>query len=191
MNDIEAIVSKSEQCIRGGIEAGDAGKRSKAIDLYHKAMTIYPKSPWALYEISLDWYQFELVPQNQLFGNESYYRVIRFLDPRYHLAYQGEMTPELKKAMRAVLEKVQPSYQKLWEGKNAPASMRDLADGLFDMQEYELAAYAYKYLLYHTYGGGFDGELVARISDCLRAVGVGQVADFLAGFLTDLKARTP
>jgi hypothetical protein len=188
-NDIKAVVGRSEQCIRDGIAAWDAGRRSEAIDGYHKAMAIYPKSPWALYEISLDRFKFELLPQNKLnFENEPYYRAIRFFDPLYLIAYQGAMTPEIRKAATAAHEKVLPAYQKLRKREDTLLSMRDFADGLFDMQEYELAAYAYKYLLYATYNGGFNGELVGRISDCLRAVGVSQVADFLAGFLEALDA---
>jgi hypothetical protein len=98
-------------------------------------------------------------------------------------------------AAKASIKKVQPAYEKLRRRVGPPAGMREFADGLFDLQEYELAAYAYKHLLYSTHDGGINAELTGRFADCLRTVGARGAADYLVVFLAALdaflKPRTP
>jgi hypothetical protein len=65
--------------------------------------------------------------------------------------------------------------------------MRELTDGYFEMQEYELALYAYKYLLFHTYQKGFDQELITQISRCFAELKMNQVIDFLSEFFGKLE----
>ena len=81
------------------------------------------------------------------------------------------------------MEKVGPSYQKLWRVEDVLGSMRALADGYREMGEHEYALYAYKYLLYHTFDQGFDPEIRGHISTCLAALGMGRVDAFLTELL--------
>ena len=53
-DDIRAIEEQSNALVREGIEAWDRLDRQEAVALYHKALAIYPKNPWALYELGLD-----------------------------------------------------------------------------------------------------------------------------------------
>ncbi len=163
-DDIIEIRDESEQFIEDGIKEWDKGNRQKAIDLYYKALSIYPKSPWALYEISYDHLTYDLTAQQILDGkNEPYYRLIRHLDPMYWLAYQGKPFPNRPRAVNALTNKVEPSYGKLWKGEDVIANMKELADGYYEMEEYEFALYAFKYLLFHSYERGFDHNLICRI----------------------------
>ncbi len=187
-DDITEIRTESEQLIEAGIREWDMGNRKKAVDLYHKALTVYPKSPWALYEISYDLLTYELTAQQILDGkNEPYYRLIRHLDPMYWLAYQGKPFPNRPRAVNALTNKVEPSYSKLWKGEAVNANMKELADGYYEMEEYEFALYAYKYLLFHTYNRGFDQYLIRRITLCLEKLEMNNVVTFLNEFLVEVE----
>ena len=119
--------------------------------------------------------------------NEPYYSLIRHLDPIYWYAYQGKTTAKLKKALGALNEKVEPSYNKLWKGEDAIVNMRELADGYYEMEEYEFALYAYKYLFFHTYDSGFDQNLISRIKMCLEALKMNTVVTFFDEFLVEIE----
>lgn len=189
-SDIKAIENESNSAVEEGIKEWDRGDRQKAIELYHKALTIYPKNPWALYEISYDHLTYDLTAQEILNGkNEPYYTLIRHLDPMYMIAYQGKPFPNRPQAVQALTNKVVPSYRKLWNGEDVFASMKELADGYFEMQEYELALYAYKYLLFHTYDKEFDQDLISQISICLAELKMTDVTDFLNDWLSILGAN--
>jgi hypothetical protein len=178
--EIKEIRESSNGLIREGIKYWDKGEKHAAILTYYKALGLYPKNPWALYEISLS--HCTINKDGQMIWNEEverYYRLIRFLDPLYKFAYQGKLTPELLTAKQALEAKVAPSCEKLWKGENVLINMRELADGCFEMQEYEFALYAYRFLLFHTYDGKFNQSLVARISDCLIKLEMNCVVDFL------------
>jgi len=187
-SDIKAIKDESDRIVKEGIEEWDRGNRHKAIELYHKALTIYPKNPWALYEISLDYCTRD--QSDQLIWNEKvelYYSLICFLDPGFMAAYQGQLTPEVREVELALRNKVMPSYKKLWNGEEILQSMRQLADGYFEMQEYEFSLYAYKYLLFSTYQGGFNQELITKMSSCFVKLKMNQMIDFLSEYLSKIE----
>jgi hypothetical protein len=66
-------------------------------------------------------------------------------------------------------------------------NMRSLADGYFEMREYEFAIYAYKYILVRTYDDKFDQAIVGRISTCLERLGMERVVPFLDQFLSEVE----
>jgi len=187
-DDIIEIRDESEQFIESGIREWDKGNRHEAIDLYYKALSIYPKSPWALYEISYDILTYDLTAQEILDGvNEPYYSLIRDLDPMYMYAYQGILTANVKKIFMALTDMVEPSYNKLWKGEDSIVNMKKLADGYFEMEEYEFALYAYKYLLFHTYDSGFDQTLISSIKMYLEALKMNTVVTFFDDFLVEIE----
>jgi len=141
-----------------GIRRWDQGDRKQAVELYHHALAIFPKNPWALRELGLDYIRYNFDPEELLNGQfDSYYELIREIDPHYKLAYyQGSITEDLRTAGLALDNKVLPSFNKLWNGEDVLVNMRELAEGYFEMGEYEFALYAYKFILFQTYDGGFD-----------------------------------
>jgi tetratricopeptide (TPR) repeat protein len=187
-NDINRIEAESGRYVQEGIRNWDQGLRSEALELYHAALQVFPKNPWALWEIAYDHLTYDLDPDELSDGRyESRYELIRKIDPHYELAYyQGKITPEKRAAAEALRRKVLPSYAKLWEGEEVLASMKALADGYFEMGEYELAIYAYKYVLFRTYDETFDRAIVARITACLQALNMQRVVPFLDRFLLEI-----
>jgi hypothetical protein len=65
-------------------------------------------------------------------------------------------------------------------------NMKTLADGYYEMGEYEFAFYAYKFLLFRTYDDGFDQAVVGRMGLCLEGLGMGRVIPFLDQFLSEV-----
>jgi hypothetical protein len=61
--------------------------------------------------------------------------------------------------------------------------MRSLADGYFELGEYEFAFYAHEYILFRTYDNGFDRTVAGRMRMCLKALRVERVSPFLDQFL--------
>lgn len=192
--DINTIKSNCNSIIEEGIGQWDSGNRSQALDLYKKALQIYPKSPWALYEISLTKLMSEIDDENEMMINNNtdltdYYSVIRKFDPFYTYAYQGTMTPELKKNAKAMFEIVEPCYNELWKGINVIENMEKIGDGYYEMGEYEFAIYSYKYVLYHTYDDGFRDDIIKRIDLCFNGLGKGDLSTFLSDLLLDIEER--
>jgi len=186
-SDINTISENSDHLVNEGIKKWEKGDTQGAIELYHQALGIYPKNPKAIYEISLGYLSFDSKGELTNEKAEPYYALIRSLDPHFSLAYQGEISPLLRRAYLALVNKVEPSFKSLWTGENALINMRNLADGYFEMEEYELALYAYKYLLFHTYRGGFDPQLVSRIENCLTALEMQHLIIFLNQWLIQIE----
>jgi hypothetical protein len=187
-NDINQIEAESSGLIEQGIRQWDLGNRRKALELYYKALQVFPKSPWALWEIAYDHLTYDLDPEELLDGRfETRYQLIRDLDPHYELAYyQGKNTPQKRAAVAALTQKVRPAYAGLYKGEDVLTNMKSLADGYFEMREYEFALYAYKYVLFRTYKEGFDQAIVGQIAACLQAMGMERVAPYLDQYLLDL-----
>jgi tetratricopeptide (TPR) repeat protein len=176
LGDINQIEKESNDYIKEGIKKYDVGERSKALELYYKALEIYPKNPWAWWEIRLN-LQSDLLAKgvNILENNQldSYCLLIKHLDPTYTIAYlPGKTSKEKARVFEALTKKVVPSLQKLSNGKEINESMKTVADGFFEMKEFELALYAYKYFLFHTYKDGFDQQVVYQITACLLEMNV-------------------
>jgi hypothetical protein len=187
VQDISQIETESNRYVQEGIQKWDQGHRAQAMELYHAALEVFPKNPWALWEIALDHLTYNLDPEELVDGRfDSRYELIRRLDPHYEMAYyQGKNTPEKRAAAAALTNKVLPSYAKLYEGEDVLTNMKSLADGYFEMREYEFAVYAYKYILFRTYNDGFDQVIVRQIAACLEALGMQRVIPFLDQFLSE------
>lgn len=69
---------------------------------------------------------------------------------------QRKRALELYHAALALTNKVLPSFAELFGGENVLVNMNTLADGYYEMGEYEFALYSYKFLLFRTYDDGFD-----------------------------------
>jgi len=188
-NDTCRIEQESNSLVEEGIRRWDRGQRRQALELYHAALDIFPKNPWALWELALDHLTYDLDGEELVDGRfDERYRLIRELDPHYELAYyQGQNTPEKRAAALALTQKVLPSFAKLFKGEDVLVNMRSLADGYFEMREYEFAIYAYKYILFRTYDDGFDHASVERISLCLRGLGMERVIPFVDQFLSEVE----
>jgi len=186
-NDTRRIEEQSNSLVEEGIRKWDQGQRSQALELYNAALDIFPKNPWALWEIALDHLTYDFDGEELADGRfDERYRLIRELDPHYELAYyQGQNTPEKRTAALALTQKVLPSLAKLFNGEDVLESMRSLADGYVEMREYEFAIYAYKYILFRTYKDGFDQAVVRQISTCLEALGMERVIPYLDQFLSE------
>ena len=182
------IETESNQYVQQGILLWDQGQRKRALELYHAALDVFPKNPWALWELALDHFTYDFDPEELIDGRfDERYRLIRQLDPHYELAYyQGRNTPEKRAAALALTHKVLPSFANLYNGENVLVNMRTLADGYFEMGEYEFAFYAYKFLLFRTYGDGFDQAVVGQMGLCLKALGMERVIPFLDQFLSEV-----
>jgi tetratricopeptide (TPR) repeat protein len=187
--DAWQIETKSNQYVQQGIRLWDQGQRERALELYHAALDVFPKNPWALWEIALDHFTYDLDPEELIDGRfEERYRLIRQLDPHYELAYyQGQNTPHKRTAALALTNKVLPSFGKLYKGEDVLVNMRSLADGYLEMGEYEFAVYAYKYILFRTYDDGFDPAIVRQISTCLEALDMVRVIPYLDQFLAEVQ----
>ena len=154
---IPEIIHDLKQCAplrkpSEGIRKWDQGQRSQALELYNAALEVFPKNPWALWELALDHLTYDFDSQELTDGRfDARYRLIRRLDPHYESAfYQGQNTPEKRTAASALTEKVLPGFAGLYKGENVLVNMRSLADGYFEMREYEFAIYAYKYILFRS-----------------------------------------
>ena len=189
VKDICEIETESNRYVEEGIQKWDQGQRSQALELYHAALDVFPKNPWALWEIAYDHLTYDLDPDEMLDGRfDARYRLIRQIDPHYELAYlQGENTREKRAAAQALAQKVLPGFAKLWKGEEVLVNMKALADGYFEMGEYEIAIYAYKYVLFRTYNDGFDQAIVRQIAACLEALGMERVIPFLDQFLLEIE----
>ena len=189
VKDICEIETESNRYVEDGIQKWDQGQRIQALELYHAALEVFPKNPWALWEIALDHLTYDLDPDEMLDGRfDTRYWLIRQLDPHYEVAYiQGENTREKRAAAKALAQKVLPSFAKLWKGEDALVNMKALADGYFEMREYEFAIYAYKYVVFRTYNDGFDQAIVRQIAMCLQALGMERVIPFLDQFLLEIE----
>jgi len=188
-NDACRIEEQSNSLVEEGIRRWDQGQRSQALELYHAALDIFPKNPWALWELALDHLTYDFDGEELVDGRfDERYRLIRELDPHYELAYyQGQNTPEKRTAALALTQKVLPSLTKLFNGEDVLVSMRSLADGYFEMREYEFAIYAYKYILFRTYDDGFDQAIIRQISVCLQNLGMERVIPFVDHFLSEVE----
>lgn len=177
-NDACRVEQESNRLVEEGIRRWDRGQRSQALELFHTALNIFPKNPWALWELALDHLTCDLDGEELVDGRfDERYRLIRELDPHYELAYyQGQNTPEKRAAALALTQKVLPSFDELFKGEDVLVNMRTLADGYYEMGEYEFAVYAYKYILFRTYEDGFDPAIVRQISICLKALGMVRTA---------------
>ena len=186
------IERESNQYVEQGIRLWDQGQRKRALELYHAALDVFPKNPWALWELALDHLTYDLDPEELVDGRfDERYRLIRELDPHYELAYyQGRNTPEKRTAVLALTTKVLPSFAELCGGETVLVNMKILADGYYEMGEYEFALYAYKILLFRTYDDGFDQAVVGRIGLCLEGLGMEQVIPFLDQFLSEVDRMT-
>jgi ankyrin repeat protein len=186
---LQSITADSNRLVQKGIREWDKLNYSRALDLYRQALAVYPKNPSALYEIALDKTFKSITGMPETTGDqpavftaaEPYYSLIRLLDPLFQLAYQGTMTPELRLAALALSEKVLPSYEKLMKGGDILCHMKTMADGFYAMGEYELALYAYKYLLFHFEGEEyvFDRQVVENLCACLQGLHMEQLVPFL------------
>jgi hypothetical protein len=184
---------------RGTVDAEEATVQNemywKAIialsanDITDAALDIFPKNPWALWELALDHLTYDFDGEELVDGRfDERYRLIRELDPHYELAYyQGQNTPEKRTAALALTQKVLPSLTKLFNGEDVLVSMRSLADGYLEMREYEFAIYAYKYILFRTYDDGFDQAIIRQISVCLQNLGMERVIPFVDQFLSEVE----
>jgi tetratricopeptide (TPR) repeat protein len=182
------IERESNQYVEQGIRLWDQGQRKAALELYQAALDVFPKNPWALWELALDHLTYDFDPEELVDGRfDERYRLIRQLDPHYELAYyQGRNTPEKRTAALALTNKVLPSFAKLCSGEDVLVNMRSLADGYYEMGEYEFAVYAYKFLLFRTYDDGFDQAVVGQMGLCLEGLGMEQVIPFLDQFLSEV-----
>lgn len=172
--------------LRRASKRGNAGNGEKALELYRSALGVYPKNPWALYQISVDRLRFELTPQQVLDGaNGPYYRLIRSLDPMFERVYQVAMSQQLPDVASSVVDTVWPSYVKLSKREDVANSMRLLADGYRETREHEFALYAYKFLLYASAdsGGALDREIRGHISTCLTGISMEETDAYVAKFL--------
>jgi tetratricopeptide (TPR) repeat protein len=185
-SDLQYIYDKSSTLIEQGIEYFDSGQKQKAMEFYRQALTVYPKSPWALYEIALT------KRLNDIANTEAvdpYFTLIRAYDPFYMHAYQGKITPFLRKAAIALLESIQPSYQELWKGDMTLENLRSFAEGLKTLEEYEFAIYAYRLLLVQSFDGSFNRDIADEIIFCLKMLGHKDMKDFLYTLLSDFEAK--
>jgi tetratricopeptide (TPR) repeat protein len=189
VKDICEIETESNRYVEEGIQKWDQFQRSQALELYHAALDVFPKNPWALWEIAYDHLTYDLDPDEMLDGRfDARYHLIRQIDPHYEMAYfQGENTWEKRAAAQALAQKVLPSFSKLWKGEEVLVNMKALADGYFGMREYEFAIYAYKYVLFRTYNDGLDQATVRQIVTCLEALGMERVIPFLDQFLLEIE----
>ena len=60
-NDTCRIEQESNSLVEEGIRRWDQGQRRQALELYHAALDIFPKNPWALWELALDHLTFRFV----------------------------------------------------------------------------------------------------------------------------------
>ena len=187
-SDIAGIRRRSSTHIERGIALWDRGKRAEALSMYRTALDLYPKSPWAVWQLGLD----RLVSDFGFQDSPEFRRLyahIRALDPHYELAwYQGISTTGHEFALaRTVSEEVLPSARALFQGQNPIANMRRLADGYHRIEEYELAFYAYKHVLFNTYTGSFDLDIADGLRACLKAMEMGQLVPYFDQLLADIE----
>lgn len=186
--DINRVSAESERLIEEGIAQWDRGERQAGIESYRAALGVFPKDPWALWELGHDRIAHDPhFPRSQDF--ENLYALIREIDPHYEMAwYQGQMTPSRRQWAGAVSDKILPAYQRLWGGEDSVANMHRLAEGYRVIGEYEFAFYALKYVLFHDFRGEFDDRTVADARTCLSELGMENVLPYFDEFLRDTES---
>ncbi len=177
--DIESVKTNSAKYIRNGIKQYDSGSYTKAIDEYNKALSIYPKSPPALYQTGMTY----MAKHLQEKGEEEqakeiafeYYEKARTYDPFYHMAYQG---PEaIAQKMSIVSGKIQPAVKELLSRKVSEEILLEFAAGCEEIGVYEFSIYAYHLLLALAYDDTVNADIVDKIAICLKKLGVENAAN--------------
>ena len=184
--DIQNIKESSSKYVKKGVGYWDKGKQKKAHELYFKALEIYPKNPWPLYELNLSEIMNNAENIAELKGldkSESLLSLVREYAPFYQVAYQGKMTPELRKASLALYEKVLPSREALYKGENILQNLELFADGCAKMELYEYSIYAYRLVLFHDPTKEFDEKIINKINNCLDKLNVPESKEFLKALL--------
>ena len=181
--DIQKITESSNNYVEKGIKYWDKGKQKKAHNLYFKALEIYPKNPGPIYELNLTNMVKNMDKIASMKVDLSLLKLVREYAPLYRAAYQGRMTPELRKASLALYEKVLPSYEALLKGENMLQNLEIFADGCVEMELYEYAIYAYRLLLFHDPSKDFDEKIINKINNCLDKLNASESKEFLKSLL--------
>lgn len=178
----QEIARITDGLVERGIAHFDKGDKDKAMAYYDGALRIWPKYPRANYEKGLTLMVRDLKaafredqPHVELFAKTRSY------DPFYRFAYQGKK--EIAMKMLVVMQEIEPAITEIGGGKPTIESMRAFAVGCEKLEEWELAAYAWHFLLTMTLTKekGFDLATVAKFTGCLNALGAGSAASAIGG----------
>jgi tetratricopeptide (TPR) repeat protein len=185
-NGIRKTTDLSDKYVEDGIKQFDMGNTENALALYNKALEIYPKNPWATYEIGLT--EITANIKNSVASlldsssGQKKYALVREYDPFYQVAYQGKR--EIFKNMLPIMNKINPNLEIFYSGKATPMNFHEIAAGCEEMGQYEFAAYAYHHELLMKFKTKFDIDIAESIARCIRALGCSVAADY---FLQQVK----
>ena len=177
--DIESVKANSAKHIRNGIKQYDNGSYTKAIEEYDKALSIYPKSPPALYQTGMTYMGKYLQEKGEEEQAEEiafeYFEKVRAYDPFYHMAYQGPEEITQKKFI--VSGKIQPAVKELLSRNISGKILLEFAAGSEEIGVYEYSIYAYHLLLALAYDDTVNTDIVEKIAVCLKKLGVENAAN--------------
>lgn len=178
----QEIVRITDGLVERGIARFDRGDKGKAMAYYDGALRIWPKCPRANYEMGLALMVQDLKDATREDRpHVEWFAKTRSYDPFYRFAYQGRK--EIAMKMLVVMQEIEPAIRKIGGGEPTVESMRAFAVGCEKLEDWELAAYAWHFLLTMTLTKerGFDLETVAKFTGCLKALGAEGAASAIGG----------
>lgn len=182
------IKNESNVYVEKGVLHYDKGNIEEALNMYSNALIVFPKNPWAYYEIGLTKMMNNLFKKSESrdslyllndFNKEvhqTYFALTKQYDPFYQLAYQGNK--EQFKYMLPIMKKVNPSLALLKQQKGDVNTFITLAEGCEEMGQLEIAAYSYFQAILSTFNGKFNIGYANKFVNCLEALGCKEAADF-------------
>jgi len=174
------IKDDSNAWVKKGISEFDKGNKKGSMEYYQMALNLWPKNPWANYEIGLT---MMMDTVKHMFEDsrpcDKYFEKTRKIDPFYGFAYQGKK--EIAQGMLVIMKDIEPALKRMTSGQVKAEDMKMFADGCVTLKEYELAAYAYHFQLHMTMdkSNGFDEAVVKNFKECVNNLGANEAAEMI------------
>ena len=171
------IKKNSNTWVQKGVAEYDKGNQKTAMEHYKKAITIWPKNSWAHYEMGLTMMMDDVKEiMEETRSCDEYFKIARKYDPFQRFAYQGKK--EIAQGMPVIMDEIEPSLKRMTSANVTKEDMKQFADGCVKLKEYELAAYAYHFLLSMTMNRdeGFAIGTLQNFKSCIENLGALKAA---------------
>jgi len=179
INDIQErmdlLAFRSNEHVENGLILLDSGNVERARDQYQVALAMYPKNPWATYELGATYLLDGLSKMRDSVAylqtpSQQYFAKVRTYDPWYGVAYQG--SKGLTQNATVVSEQIQPNWDRIKIGKGDADYYQQFAMGCELIGEYEFALYGYALALQEKLDAERMADIRTHMKQCLQQLGV-------------------
>jgi tetratricopeptide (TPR) repeat protein len=181
LDRITTIKDKSSQLVLKGVKATSQKEYKRARSYYQQALQLYPKSPYALYEVGLS-YLNEQGKQDinaiQQTPEYRYFRDVVLYDPFSWRAYQGQ--PREIESILQIRDIIAPSLEQLRKYEYDNQEFVKFADACMHLGQYEYAVYAYWNHAILNQDKLMDPETITKLIWCLKILKMDEAAEFIA-----------